>query len=747
MYCCPAPSCGSPRGSPTSRTTPGTTTAAADRILPGAGVKVIDGLWVGMSLNFLAGPDGARSPARLDPRARGRVDEKVPSVARINAGVLYQFIPSVRIGATFRQRFELPFATRADTEVAGEPIDLDLRAAGQFTPNQVTVGGAFLDAMGHVALDLTWSNWSEFPGPFVVVESELPLVGPLAGALPAVPYRDTIAARIGGEIAASEAVTLRGGYGFETRRSGGADRRDQPARRPQHTIGLGLGLGWKRATGKRVRLDLHVSPAGRRADDPQGGLRPTTAARPTTRHHPARRGLRRRRHARDAGRADLQPGYPASTRAARSSPAASPSRSSYEVGARAGRARAPATAAADPFDEFGFGARAAGTRRAHRHRGRPRGGAPQRRRRRARRSPGDDVGWGYGPMQLDIDGEDGELLDPHGTSLGLAIPIDVGGGWTIGGGLAMYLPDQFLARVQLIPSTEPHYVLLDNDPHRVVVEPVAAIAYGDRFAIGAGASVLADARSNEIVFDVGVVAGEKVGEAALDIEMPVRMAPIIGVWGRPHPRVRAGATFRGELSLDLVLDILANVEIAGVVTGDALVSLRAKNYYTPARATAGVAVDVTDALTLSGDLTWSRWSTSTPASPTCAPGAPTSRRRGLDRHRVAPFEDTLAPGSAPSGGTRRRPRAPLRAARRLGVTAVAGARQTGLTSFADGDRCWSRSRGVTLATGHRSDPADRPRPGFACQHVGHRLTARHRRVPGQAFSSGGEILHAGCRRP
>src|SRR6185503_5992433 len=72
------------------------------------------------------------------------------------------------------------------------------------------------------------------------------------------------------------------------------------------------------------------------------------------------------------------------------------------------------------------------------------------------------------------------------------------------------------------------------------------------------------------------------------IELPVRAAPIVGIWAKPHPRVRAAATYRGELSLDLRLDILANVQVAGVVTGDALVSIRAANYYTPARATGGV---------------------------------------------------------------------------------------------------------------------------------------------------------------
>ncbi|MCA9674753.1 MAG: outer membrane protein transport protein, partial [Myxococcales bacterium] len=357
------------------------------------------------------------------------------------------------------------------------------------------------------------------------------------------------------------------------------------------------------------------------------------------------------------------------------------------------------------------------------------------------------VGWGAGTMQLDIDGHDAELLDPHGASIGIAVPVALGGGWTVAGGLALYLPDQFLARVQLIPTTEPHYVLLDNDPHRVVVEPVAALAYGDRFAIGAGASVLADARSNQIVFDVGVVAGEKVGEAQLDIELPMRLAPILGVWARPSDRVRLGATFRGELSLDLVLDILANVQVVGVVTGDALVSLRASNYFTPARGTAAAAVDVTPDLTIEGDVTWSHWSSFD------AGVADLQVLVALDITPPLVSSQTPAPGfhdtfSGRAGvewrGGGRRTRWALRGGWGWLPTPVPA--QTGLTSFADGDRMLvTLGAGVTLADWAPilTRPIDVD-VGLQWQHVAHQLTQKDVDLyPGQAFSSGGDILHAG----
>jgi long-chain fatty acid transport protein len=228
-------------------------------LIPGVGVRVSPRLWLGASVNVLAGLEGGIVAREGSTRAiEPRVDQQVPPVARVIAGALLEPRPGLRLAAVYRQRFEVPFATRAQTEVAGEPIDLDLRAAGQFTPDQVALGGALRGARGTLALDLTWSNWSAFPGPFVEVQSALPLVGPLAGELPDVPYRDTIAARLGGTVQAGDALTVRGGYGFET----SPIPADQPGTTnlldgPKHTVGLGLGVGWRRAGGKRVRLDLH----------------------------------------------------------------------------------------------------------------------------------------------------------------------------------------------------------------------------------------------------------------------------------------------------------------------------------------------------------------------------------------------------------------------------------------------------------------------------------------------------------
>ncbi len=404
-----------------------------------------------------------------------------------------------------------------------------------------------------------------------------------------------------------------------------------------------------------------------------------------------------------------------------------------------------APAAGDPLDEFGFGGAAAGTAGA---RTATATGPEAAHHNPAGIALGDEptvmIGWGYGAMHLQLDGRPTDVLDAHGTSLGLAVPIRVSPTVRLGAGLALYLPDPFLARVQLRPLTEPNFVLLGNDPHRVVVEPVVGLAYADKLAVGVGASILADARSRQLVFDVGVVGGEKVGQAALDVELPLRAAPLLGLWLRPDPRVRAGVTWRGELSLDLALDIRANVQVAGVVTGDVLVAVRARNYFTPGRLTGGLAVDVSDDLTVAADVAWNRWSAYPPppdlsvlialdlTPPLVATDRPPSN-----------FHDTV---DVRVGGEYRRPGG-------LGLAARGGVAyrpspvpaQLGLTSYADGDRLE-----VTAGGGVRLGwapifvhPIDLDL-ALQWQHLDGRLTVKDAGlVPGQAFSSSGDVVHLG----
>lgn len=229
-------------------------------VVPGIGVRVTDDLDVGVAANFLAGLGGGIEAGEGATRAlEARVDEVVPAVARLIAGVRWRARPTITVAAVYRQRFEVPFSTIARTEVAGEPIDLDLRATGQFSPHQVALGTTWHPDGGALHLDLGYARWSSYPGPFVEVGSALPLVGPLAAELPAVPWRDTFSARLGGDLALSPTLVGRAGYGFETSpvpasQPGVTNLLDGP----KHTVGLGLAHTWRRGVGgKPITLAVH----------------------------------------------------------------------------------------------------------------------------------------------------------------------------------------------------------------------------------------------------------------------------------------------------------------------------------------------------------------------------------------------------------------------------------------------------------------------------------------------------------
>lgn len=222
-------------------------------VMPGAAVR-FGRLAVGASIDMLAGVDGQIVATEGATRAiDSRIDVQIPTVARVGAGATWQLTRCVRIAIAYRQRFEIPVETSVRTLVAGEPIDLDLAVSGQFTPHVVTVGGAWERGRHVVSLDARYARWSDYAGPYVRVESRLPLVGDVPALSPRVPFEDTFGARAGLESKLGR-WTARGGYGFETSPSpavqaGVTNLLDGP----RHTFAAGGGR-----TFGRLRVDAHV---------------------------------------------------------------------------------------------------------------------------------------------------------------------------------------------------------------------------------------------------------------------------------------------------------------------------------------------------------------------------------------------------------------------------------------------------------------------------------------------------------
>lgn len=218
------------------------------------------------------------------------------------------------------------------------------------------------------------------------------------------------------------------------------------------------------------------------------------------------------------------------------------------------------------------------------------------------------IGYSFSKANLTINGAVSEVLDIRGVPMGFNAPFALGKKVRAAVSLMAYLPDQFLARVQLIPAYEPRFVLLDNRPHRVVVNMALSVAPLKWLSVGLGATLLANAAGNGITFNVGVKGGKKVGETAIDLVLPIKLAPLAGLLVKPLPWLRFGVFYRGAIDLAVALDIVANVDVAGIVTGDAIITLRAVNYYTPHRVEVGVSVDPHPRFTLAAGVAYEMWS-------------------------------------------------------------------------------------------------------------------------------------------
>jgi hypothetical protein len=209
------------------------------------------------------------------------------------------------------------------------------------------------------------------------------------------------------------------------------------------------------------------------------------------------------------------------------------------------------------------------------------------------------LGYGYAAMSLRIDGRDAGVNDAHGFYMGTALPVDLGHGVRAAFGLDLYLPDQFDARILLTPASEPHFLLLGNNPDRLVVNPVLSLAPFPWLSVGAGATTFSDTAGHGITFNVGARGAEKIASSALDVGLPTRAAPVAGLLVKPLPHLRFGASYQGEIDLGLRLDVLVNVTVPGVVTGDALLAARAVNFFTPATFRVGGSYDIADRLLVS----------------------------------------------------------------------------------------------------------------------------------------------------
>ncbi|MEO7327057.1 MAG: hypothetical protein ABI193_00660 [Minicystis sp.] len=248
----------------------------------------------------------------------------------------------------------------------------------------------------------------------------------------------------------------------------------------------------------------------------------------------------------------------------------------------------PGAARADAQGLFGDGARSAGLARADLT------GAPSdapRQNAALAAEPGVRLrlGYGYAGLHLTLDGRDAQVEHASGFDLAAQLGARLSETLRVGAALSLHLPDQHLALIGFRPATEPQFVLYESPLQRVSVDMVAALRYR-ALSLGGGLSAGLSVSGNGTSFDLGQDAHGTFADAALDVALPYRFAPLAGL-RLDLGRVKIGASFRGALAVDLRLDSEVRIHLRNnPLNGSTTVNVSGPSGWDPATIALGAKV-------------------------------------------------------------------------------------------------------------------------------------------------------------
>jgi long-subunit fatty acid transport protein len=276
----------------------------------------------------------------------------------------------------------------------------------------------------------------------------------------------------------------------------------------------------------------------------------------------------------------------------------------------------PSPARANPFDAYGFGARAIGL-----------GGAATaladdfsaNHYNPAGLTVGDglELAFGYfaAAPRLTLNGRDLAVDDANGTQFGATLR-GLAFSRKLALSIGLHLPDARITRLRALPELQPRFALFDNHPQRLVLTTSLAFELiPKRLSFGVGLTYLSDTRGRLAVsgaVDLLDAAGTTL-ISAVDVNFAAVRSPSAGLLWRPDDHLRVGLAFREAFDLSLDIGVIVDGDI---ITGgatdtptplveDAMLAIvsRNANLFTPRQLALGVAWSE-DAWTLSLDCTW-----------------------------------------------------------------------------------------------------------------------------------------------
>ncbi len=259
---------------------------------------------------------------------------------------------------------------------------------------------------------------------------------------------------------------------------------------------------------------------------------------------------------------------------------------------------------------------------------------------------GTRIRFGYGGSApfLRVNDRDAGVAPVTGIDLGTHAGKRLGSSLWAGLGLAFHKPDLQLARVSFRPATEPQFVLYEAVQQRLSLDLVAAFRYGP-LMLGGGASIALGVGGPGVGVDVSQDANGPRADGSLDIELGYRLAPLVGAVARLG-RLQLGASFRGELAVDLSLETVVKVALEGnPLNGLTTVIIRGPSGYEPARADLGARVLVARGLRAFAALEYAAYSAAPAPVADVTLDVDLTTRPASEEGRFieARFRDTLSP--------------------------------------------------------------------------------------------------------
>jgi len=277
---------------------------------------------------------------------------------------------------------------------------------------------------------------------------------------------------------------------------------------------------------------------------------------------------------------------------------------------------APRLATASPVDLFGFGARGEGMAGAVQATAtgfesvyyNPAGLAFDLR-------PSFALGYQYGVLALEVNGEPFEALDTPALNIGFGVPIPFGGALAqrVSLGLGFTIPQTSILVADIEAPGAPTFVVVENRAQTVSVQGALAFRLADGLALGVGAIALAELDG---AIAVGPNAAGRLGSKVRD-ELVADYALVTGLIVRPlafddcvdnDERLAVSLTYRGESRADFDLPITADLgDDFAIPIPELAVSGTAQ--YDPAEVSLEVAGRPLPWLLVAVGVTWEAWST------------------------------------------------------------------------------------------------------------------------------------------